>query len=756
MSWDRKSSACLYEAGSLVLTGRVEVVTLVERGATIAKLLVLAATLFGGWNLQAAEVTPAAVAAETRSMVKRIKAAQTFTGAWLFPGNTTGFTALNVLALASAGVPEDDPVMQKAIKYLKRSFPRNSTYAVGLYAMAFEAVDRKKYWREIKKATDWLVARQVRGTWNYGGNGPGDHSVSQFAMLGLKAGKDANVPIPFSVFKEAERHFRGAQNRDGGWGYRAGVGVDSTVAMTPAGLSSLYACGVQPETSLEVDRGPEFIGRYVTDPAISRGLKWMNGSIGEAMKNPYAAYGLERVGIFFDQRSIGGEDWYKKGCAAILHGRIDRDRRHCPDQFLLLFLAKGNIPVLVNKARWSEDDHWNLRRADSRNMVKFVADEFQQKLDWQAVPLDLDDPDFAKAPILQISGHKRFATDEKGRKAVRTFVDEGGTVLLTPNQQGPGFVREVTRELQQIWSGARFEPVPPNHRLRGMFHDLYGRQLPLLVLKSGCSPFRVFLCEEDLSLAFESGLPDEISQMIALNLARYALNEQPLVDRLAERKLEEDKERVDDDAPEMAEGAREGGLAVARLAYDGDFNPESKSMANFQGFLRQAVNMPSAKAPVDVWLRDPSLRRNPVLYLTGYDQLPFSSADKAALKSYLLSGGFLVADAGCSRKSFDEQFRLLMTEMFPDNELEAVPVKSPVYHEPFELKPEPTKALARIFDPEKPWVYGIRHNERYVALYSPYDFGSAMEGHVDEDSAAFKAPSAYRIMTNLVHYGLSY
>ena len=28
-------------------------------------------------------------------------------------------------------------------------------------------------------------------------------------------------------------------------------------------------------------------------------------------------------------------------------------------------------------------------------------------------------------------------------------------------------------------------------------------------------------------------------------------------------------------------------------------------------------------------------------------------------------------------------------ELFPDNELKSVPVKSPVYHEPFELKPEP-------------------------------------------------------------------
>ena len=55
-----------------------------------------------------------------------------------------------------------------------------------------------------------------------------------------------------------------------------------------------------------------------------------------------------------------------------------------------------------------------------------------------------------------------------------------------------------------------------------------------------------------------------------------------------------------------------------------------------------------------------------------------------------------------------------------------------------------------------PWLHGLRRNERYVILYSPFDYGSAMGGHLDEDSAGFKAPSVYRIMTNLVNYALSY
>ena len=717
---------------------------------------VVLALLFSGMTSVAEEVTSEAVRRETEVLVRRIKAAQSWTGAWTYIGHTTGFTALNVLALASAGVPEDDPVMAKGIAYLKRSFPSDSTYSVGLYAMAFEAVDRKKYWPEIKRAGDWLIRHQSRGTWNYEGTGPGDHSVSQFAMLGLKAAKDSKAPVPFSVLKDAERHFRAAQNGDGGWGYRAGVGAGSEATMTPAGLSSLFAAGVRPETSLEIEKGPAFIGQYLVDPVVHRGVEWVGKHLDEALKNPYAAYGVERVGIFFDQRYLGGTDWYRAGCHAIINGKMTRQKRFCPDQFQLLFLAKGNVPVLMSKARWSEDEHWNLRRGDARHFTRYVADQFQQKLDWQSVPLDVNDPNFAKAPILQISGHQRFELDEAGRAAIRAFVENGGTVLVTPNQGGVGFIRDLRKALDQIWHGARFEPLPSGHRLRGMYHDLYGRRLPLRVLKTGCSSYRVFVCDDDLSLAFEREQPDGLSGMLALNLARYALNEQPLVDRLAMRTLAALDGHDDEPILADAEGAAEGGLAIAQIVYDGDYNPDAKALANFQGYLRQAVAIPTAKQPVEVKLTEPQLRRHPVLYLTGHEALPFTGVDKAALRDYLDTGGFMVVDSCCSRPAFDEAFRLLVKELFPGDELMPVPMASPVYHEPFELKPDPTPALAKTFSDKAPWLHGLRLKERYVILYSPYDFGCAMDGHLDDDIAGFRAPSAYHVLTNLVNYGLSY
>ena len=61
-------------------------------------------------------------------------------------------------------------------------------------------------------------------------------------------------------------------------------------------------------------------------------------------------------------------------------------------------------------------------------------------------------------------------------------------------------------------------------------------------------------------------------------------------------------------------------------------------------------------------------------------------------------------------------------------ELVRVPTSSPVYHEPFELVPEPNSGLRRKgVDTE--YVWGIRHNERYIVLYSPYDYSCCDRDH---------------------------
>lgn len=200
----------------------------------------------------------------------------------------------------------------------------------------------------------------------------------------------------------------------------------------------------------------------------------------------------------------------------------------------------------------------------------------------------------------------------------------------------------------------------------------------------------------------------------------------------------------------------QGALTIAQIRYPGEFNPDRNAMDNFQGFLRQSLNMPTEKIARVLDLTDPELKFFPVLTMTGHDQILLSGLAKTNLKAYLIKGGFLIVDACCTRPEFDNAFRFLIRELFPGNELMRMPSDSPVYHEPFELAPEFNRPPTTQLKPRPDFLWGLRLNQRYVVVYSPWDPGCSMDNHLEKNIAGIKSQSSYETMTNILSYGLSY
>src|SRR6185295_1892871 len=72
----------------------------------------------------------------------------------------------------------------------------------------------------------------------------GDHSNSQFALLGLMAAQKSGISIAPGVLDKARRHWSDSQNPDGGWGYGSSRGqAGSYGSMTAAGVASLFLLG---------------------------------------------------------------------------------------------------------------------------------------------------------------------------------------------------------------------------------------------------------------------------------------------------------------------------------------------------------------------------------------------------------------------------------------------------------------------------------------------------------------------------------
>jgi hypothetical protein len=358
-------------------------------------------------------------------------------GPW--PGGTT---ALALLALLKSGIAPNDEAVEKGFAFL-RTQPIQKTYSAGLTLMALEA-----RWRHEKvedriqghtraaqgpqakippKDLDWMKELAVfllenvqqskqetvngvnphpKDCWSYPPNSGGDHSNTQYAILGLRAAQNCGVQIPRDVWEDIWvrmlDHFVDRQERDGpkvlrvkmledkehgyvsyktvtqvpdtarGWTYFAanvaktgGEGLNAvTGSMTSVGVASVVIA-LDCLTSLgsgklNSTRKAEAI------KAANDGLAWLTHNF-SVQTNPghpqgswqyYYLYGLERAGVLAGTRNLGQHDWYREGAEWLIesqggNGAWSRKVSNVliDSCFALLFLTKATMPGKVQITR---------------------------------------------------------------------------------------------------------------------------------------------------------------------------------------------------------------------------------------------------------------------------------------------------------------------------------------------------------------------------------------------------------------------
>ena len=188
-------------------------------------------------------------------------------------------------------------------------------------------------------------------------------------------------------------------------------------------------------------------------------------------------------------------------------------------------------------------------------------------------------------------------------------------------------------------------------------------------------------------------------------------------------------------------------ITIARLQYDGggDWYANPSSLPNLLAAVRDRTGIPVARREATVTALSPALRDHPYLYMTGHGNVSFSPAERAALRDYLLSGGFLHAD---DNYGLDESFRAEMAEIFPDAELTEIPPDHPVFHVLYDFD----DGLPKIHehDGAAPQAFGIFRNGRMLVFYSyESDLGDGWEDEGVHDDPPAIREQAIRMGVNL-------
>jgi hypothetical protein len=197
-----------------------------------------------------------------------------------------------------------------------------------------------------------------------------DNSNTQFAILGLSAAHKRDLPLERALALIVQR-FHKSQMANGRWNYPYSSpphpNQQWSPAMTGAGLLGL-AVGLG--LAADMDQRSAAAGRF-EDPAIEKGFAFLSQSIGKPLAstkprnrnsesiNLYFLWTVERCGVLYNRRAIGGKDWYRWGAELLLdHQRPDGSwaaggyHGSIPvldTSFALLFLKRANLAKELTK-----------------------------------------------------------------------------------------------------------------------------------------------------------------------------------------------------------------------------------------------------------------------------------------------------------------------------------------------------------------------------------------------------------------------
>ncbi len=727
----------------------------------------------------ATAVTNEQVKAAIQAALAHIRQAQRHDGSWQNSGHNGGTTALAVLGMLHAGVPANDAAVVRGLSVLDR-VPNEATYVVSLKAQVYAILDDPDYRDRLNVATAWLVRTQLpTGMWGYGTRGGrirgrGDNSNTQFALLGLHEAAKAGAQVPERVWQRSRQHFVNTQGHDGGWGY-TGSRQRSYGSMTAAGTASLYIVGQRLHMARErafVDGVYPDCGKYRQNVVLAGGLKWMTDNF-SVRQNPrrggtwlhYYLYGVERVGMVSGLRNFGRHDWYREGAGFLAETQAaggSWNHRLYDTVFGLLFLSKGNRPVLIQKLKWqgTKEPSWNRNIHDLENFTAWLGDKFGKRVTWQNTTLELPLADLRVAPILFITGHEFPAFTAAEKRKLRAFVESGGTLLCDACCGSLGFAEGFRRFATEAFPEYRLRKLDASHPVFRSSYKLTGEdRYGLEGIDVGCRT-GVFFAPKALSCLWElKTIPtwSELAFRVGTNVAAYATGKEMLQDKLDVVELPPARR----EARRLAEVPR-GAVRIARLVHDGDYKADVHCEAHLAAMLRD-------RAKVDVVARgrylrptDEKLFEYPVVFMTGHFTFEYTDEEIAALRTYLERGGCLIADACCGRKAFDKSFREMVAKLLPDRRLEPLPAEHPIYTGRVGTRLGEVR-YRRILAEElnargtaRPPLEAVTIKGRTVLIYSKYDFSCALEGDNPYSCRGYADAGGKNLALNIFLYAISY
>ncbi|MBN1345909.1 MAG: DUF4159 domain-containing protein [Phycisphaerae bacterium] len=468
-------------------------------------------------------------------------------------------------------------------------------------------------------------------------------------------------------------------------------------------------------------------------------------------------------------RRSGGESFPPLPLPATPLRRSERKREPAPPA-LVSKMAYTNVTFAVQEGKRRARTEWLNVTDDVRNLLQWTNRELGIRYrhfdsSWRSFSYDP-----TEIPILYLTGHEPLPTlSDDQRSKIRRYVYDGGTIFANACCGEKKFTESFRREIAAIFPKRELAPLASDHPVFSAFYDIKNVQYqqgtdkrftnaPYIEgMNIGCRT-AVFFSPIDLANGwFGQNPPPNFapgawivgadarklgSNMVTYTIACHEYGRMRAVEKVFFEKA----------------AATRDEFVLAQVVHAGDWDPTPSGLPNLLKFMQDNTTLQTQFKREIVSLGQLDVFKHPMLYMTGQRDFKLNDAEVARLRTYLDSGGVLVADAAAGRKSFDVAFRREIKRVLPKDELGILPLEHPIYSAVFPVRQVGYTDLVKQESPNlsAPALEGVTRDGSLCVIYSRFSLGNGWEqlpypynrGYVDAD--------ALKLGINLFVYGMTH
>ncbi len=447
--------------------------------------------------------------------------------------------------------------------------------------------------------------------------------------------------------------------------------------------------------------------------------------------------------------------------------RSERKRQPAPPALIGMVTFTGSQFVIKDGKR-VRAERFPTTQIDVERLTNYANHRLGIRYRYVATTLKSFSWDPVELPLLYITGWTPMPRlSDEAIAGLRRYIYDGGTLIVHAQCGRAEFTDTARREIARLFPNRQLAPVDSDSPL---FRSYF--RITTMKVRKGAEPFESM--KPYLEAVYVGCRPAIIFSPIDLNcgwdVVRHpikggilyhqddalALGVNIITATLANLKYARAfaTEKV---YHQQSEKTRDE-LVIGQIVHNGDWDPTPHALPNLLKYITANTTLNVQFKRAEVSLADETAFDHVALYMTGLRDFKFSQAEVARLRTYLASGGVLVADAAAGRKAFDTAFRRELKRVLPKAELKPIGLASPLYQAPFKVRTTDYTDAAKAARPSlnAPAMLGVYIEGSLAVIYSPYSLSNGWEQIPYAYNIGYADDDALRLGVNIFAYAVTH